>query len=147
MKIRENFSLKGVQKNLILPISFWPSHILKSEGQIHDQRPKLPYVCQLQWNSRQKGQTARTKLIIMNNWSKTKNQRKISNQYPGLILSENVYNASLFAMYYVNLKIRHSQNVSTKNISKKCEKMHFLTVFRPKRYQDTTGQDQFFDHW
>jgi hypothetical protein len=34
--------LYAISKKLILPISFEPSHILKFEGQIRDQRRKLP---------------------------------------------------------------------------------------------------------
>ena len=85
--------------------------------------------CQFQQNPIQKWRTARIKLTIMNNWSKTKNHRKFSNQCPKLLLSENVYNGTLFAMRYVNLKMRHSQHVSTPKILRKMQKNALFDVF------------------
>jgi hypothetical protein len=61
----------------------------------------------------------------MNNWSKTKNHRKVSKECPELILSKNdplCLFVTLFVIHYVNLKIRYSQYVSTEKTSKKMQK-------------------------
>ena len=69
----------------------------------------------------------------MNNWLKTKNHRKFSNKFSKVLLSENVYNATLFAMHYVNLKIRYSQYVSLEKTTEKCKKSALFGGFLAKK--------------